>query len=141
MLVLMRDQPLKHKFNCVYDLTYHMVLVTKWRRRLLTPEAMAVAREMTQARVDARGGEIIEFGGEPDHLHLLVSLPPAAGVADFANAVKTSVSRRLRRDFPHIRGAGPALWSPSYFVRSCGGADADTVRDYVRAQGGADGPS
>lgn len=136
MVPVMEKQPLIHKNNCVFSLTYHMVLVVKRRRRLLTPEAFAAARVMTQARVDARGGRIVEFGGEADHLHLLVSLPPSEAIADFANAVKTSVSRRLRRDFPHIRNAGPALWSPSYFVCSCGHADADTVRDYIRAQTG-----
>ena len=132
----MKNQPLIHKNHCVYSLSYHMVLVTKRRRRLLTPAAFAAARGMVQARIDARYGELLEFGGEPDHLHLLVSLPPAASVADFANAVKTSVSRRLRRDFPYIRESGPALWSPSYLVRSCGQVDADTVRDYIRAQAG-----
>ena len=136
----MKKQDLTHKNHCVYALSYQMVLVTKRRRRVLTPNAFAAARGMIQARVDARDGRLLEFGGEPDHLHILVSLPPAASIADFANAVKTSVSRRLRRDFPHIRAAGPALWSPSYFVRSCGQVDADTVRDYIRAQAGS-GPS
>lgn len=115
-----------------------MVLVTKRRRRLLDADAFAIAREMTQARVDARNGTLLEFGGEADHLHLLVSRPPAEAIADFVNAVKTSTSRRLRRDVVRIRNAGPVLWSPSYFVASCGHADADTVRAYIQAQDGPD---
>ncbi|PZO72208.1 MAG: IS200/IS605 family transposase, partial [Mesorhizobium amorphae] len=49
-------------------------------------------------------------------------------------AAKTSTSRRLRRDHPELRRLGDALWSPSYFVASCGGASLETVKGYVRSQ-------
>lgn len=138
MVAIMKSQQFTRKFNCVYALSYHLVLVTKRRQKLLDADAFVIAREMVQARVNARAGTVIEFGGESDHIHILVSLPPAEAIADFVNAVKTSTSRRLRRDVSRIRNAGPALWSPSYFVASCGHADADTVRAYIQAQDGPD---
>ena len=134
----MDDQAFSKTANCVFSLTYHMVLVTKRRRGVLTGEALRVANWLVRARCESRGGSLREFGGEPDHLHMLVSLPPTAALSDFANAVKTSTSRMLRRDFPEIRAAGPALWSPSYFVCTCGGASLERVKDYVRSQQGAD---
>lgn len=76
-----------------------------------------------------RGSRMIEFGGEADHLHMLVALPPTEALADFANAAKTGTSRRLRWNFPVLKRMGPALWSPSYFVCSCGGASLQTVKD------------
>lgn len=76
----------------------------------------------------------IEFGGEEDNLHLLVSLPPASALADFANALKTSTSRLLRRDFPILKRRGSALWLPSHFVCSCAGASLKTVKKYVQRQ-------
>lgn len=72
--------------------------------------------------------------GEADHIHILVALPPTVALSEFANAAKTSTSRRLRRDFPTLRRLGNALWSPSYFVCSCGGASLETVKHYVRSQ-------
>lgn len=81
-----------------------------------------------------RGGRLVEFGAEADHLHLLVSLPPTAALAEFANALKTSTSRLLRRDHPGLLRMGGALWSPSYFVSSCGVASLETIKDYVRSQ-------
>lgn len=111
-----------------------MVLVTKRRRTVLTGPMVRAAEVMARARCAARGGDLLEFGAEADHIHLLLRLPPSVPVSDLANAVKTNISRTLRRDFPALRRMGPALWSPSHFVTSCGGASLETVKDYVRAQ-------
>ena len=123
-----------HANNCVYALNYHMVLVTKRRRPVLTGPMLDAAMIAIRERCERRGGGLTEFGAEADHVHALVSLPPAAGLAGFVNAVKTTTSRRLRRDFPELRRIGGALWSPSYFIASAGGAPLDRIRDYVRQQ-------
>ena len=120
--------------NCVFALSYHMVLVTKRRRPVLTGAMIDQARAIAAERCEVRGGRLVEFGGEADHLHLLIALPPAVALAEFVNALKTSTSRLLRRDHPGLRRMGGALWSPSYFVCSCGGASLETVREYVRSQ-------
>lgn len=120
--------------NCVYALNYNMVLVVKWRRKVLTGAMLDAAHEIARKRVDVRGGVLKEFGGEGDHIHLLFQLPPQESLADIANALKTNTSRLLRRDFPQLKSIGGALWSPSYFVCSCGGASLETVKDYVRTQ-------
>ena len=130
----MTYQEINRTNNCVFILTYHLVLVTKRRRGVLTGEMLTAAEAAIRERCETRGGALVEFGGEEDHLHVLVSLPPAVALADFVNAVKTSTSRRLRRDFPALKRMGDALWSPSYFVCTCGGASLETVREYVRSQ-------
>ena len=111
-----------------------MVLVVKRRRAVLTAAMLDAAREVISERCATRGGRLVEFASEADHLHMLVALPPTEALADFANAAKTGTSRRLPRDFPALKWLGPALWSPSYFVCSCGGASLETVNEYVRAQ-------
>ena len=130
----MRLQDYSHTANCVFSLSYHMVLVTKRRRPVLTGPMIDAANALARLRCEARGGRLIEFGAEVDHLHLLLQLPPSVPVSDLANALKTNISRTLRRDFPALRRIGDALWSPSYFVTSCGGAGLETLRDYVRSQ-------
>lgn len=130
----MQDQAYTRTNNCVFSLAYHMVLVVKRRRPVLTSAMLDIARDVIAERCATRGGRLIEFGGEADHLHMLVALPPTEALADFANAAKTGTSRRLRRDFPALKRHGPALWSPSYFVCSCGGTSLDTVKEYVQAQ-------
>lgn len=130
----MSDQAYHHSNNCVYALRYHMVLVVRYRRKVLTAPMLDTARASIEERCASHGGALLEFGAEADHLHLLISLPPQVAVADFANAVKTNVSRRLRRDFPQLLDLGGALWSPSYFVATCGGAPLETIKTYIRSQ-------
>ena len=128
------NQGMTHANNCVYALHYHLVLVTKRRRPVLTSPMLEAAEVAIRERCETRGGKLEEFGAEADHIHALVSIPPAATLAEFVNAVKTTTSRRLRRDFPQLRHIGDGLWSPSYFIASAGGAPLDRIREYVRAQ-------
>ena len=128
------NQDMTHANNCVYALHYNLVLVTKRRRPVLTAPMLEAAEVAIRERCETRGGRLEELGAEADHIHALVSLPPAATLAEFVNAVKTTTSRRLRRDFPQLRHIGDALWSPSYFIASAGGAPLDRIREYVRAQ-------
>ena len=127
-------QRLVHANNCVYALHYNLVLVVKRRREALTAPMLEAAEIAIRERCETRGGQLEEFGAEADHIHALVSLPPAATLAEFVNAVKTTTSRRLRRDFPELRRLGAGLWSPSYFIASCGGAPLDRIKEYVRSQ-------
>ena len=71
------------------------------------------------------GGELIEFNGEVDHVHVLATLPPNLDLSRFVNNVKTTSSRLIRRDFAkELRGVyrKPVLWSRSYCIITCGGA-------------------
>ena len=128
------NQHINHLNNCVYALHYHLVLVVKRRRKVLTGPMIEAIEIALRERCEIRSGTLEEFGAEPDHVHALVALPPAATLAEFVNAVKTTTSRRLRRDFPALRSLGAGLWSPSYFVASCGGAPLDRIKEYVRSQ-------
>jgi putative transposase len=80
---------------------------------------------------------LIEFDGEQDHVHLLVSYPPKISVSKLVNSLK-GVSSRLLRNKGHssIQQAlwGKNLWSPSYFAGSCGGAPISIIRQYIENQ-------
>lgn len=81
--------------------------------------------------------ELIEFGGEDDHVHLLVAVHPKYAVSNLVGKLKGKSSYFLRKEFAgEIRGKlwGNHLWSPSYCVVSCGGAPLDVVRSYVGNQ-------
>lgn len=120
--------------NGVFALNYEMVLVTKWCRPVLTGPMIDQARAIAGERCGTRGGTLVDFRGAPEHLRLSLHLPPTAALADFANALKTSTSRLLRRDHPELQDLGETLWAPSYFVASRGEADNKTIEDYIRAQ-------
>jgi putative transposase len=69
----------------------------------------------------------------PDHVHLLVEILPAVALSRFVQLLKSRSSRRLRREFPHLRRL-PCLWSRSWFVSTVGGAPLHVVRRYVENQ-------
>jgi putative transposase len=80
--------------------------------------------------------QVVEMEGEDDHVHLLVEYPPKVAVSDLVNSVKGVSSRLLRKERPDIqkRYWKSALWSPSYFASSCGGASISIVRQYIEQQ-------
>src|ERR1700686_2358014 len=81
--------------------------------------------------------ELVEFDGEDDHVHLLVNYPPKVSVSSLVNSLKGVSSRMIRKkNYPTIRRKlwGGALWSPSYFAGSCGGAPIAIIRQYIEQQ-------
>ena len=81
--------------------------------------------------------QLVEFEGEDDHVHLLVTYPPKVSVSSLVNSLKGVSSRMIRkRNYVSIRKKlwGGALWSPSYFAGSCGGAPIEVIRQYVQQQ-------
>lgn len=123
--------------HCVYSLHYHLVLVTKYRKKCLTVPMLVEFELQAKERCEAWGGKLIEANGEADHVHLLLDLPPTAALADFVNALKTGTSRRLRTMFAEeLAGvySKPVLWSRSYCVLSCSGAPLAVIQQYIEQQ-------
>jgi len=117
---------------------YHLVLVTKYRRKALTPAMLSSFTEQAKERCMAWSGELLECNGEADHVHLLLSLPPTVALSDFVNALKTGTSRRLRAEFAEDVKRHywkPVLWSRSYCVLSVGGAPLSVLKAYIEYQG------
>jgi putative transposase len=79
------------------------------------------------------GAALVEFNGEDDHVHLLIEYPPTVQLSRLVNSLKGVSSRRLRQQF-RLRTHREHLWSPSYFVASCGGAPLSIIRQYVEQQ-------
>lgn len=81
--------------------------------------------------------ELIEFNGESDHLHLLVSIHPTIAISDLVANLKTTTSRRIRSEFAeHLRPFywKPVFWSSSYAAFSVGATSLETVIEYIRNQ-------
>ena len=80
------------------------------------------------------GFEIREFNGEADHIHCLIEYPPKLSISVMVNSLKGVSSRRYgQAGFPKPYGKD-ALWSPSYFVSSVGGASLEVLKRYIQNQ-------
>lgn len=115
----------------------HMVFVTKSRRGVFTKEVLDDLHTVFASVCADFEAELVEFDGEDDHFDLLVNYPPKVSVSALVNSLKGVSSWTIRRkDYPAIRKKlwGVALWSPSYFAGSCGGALITILRQYIEQE-------
>ena len=127
--------------NCVFLLHVHLVFVTKYRRKVFTKEVLQDFREIFKDICFDFESELVEMDGERDHVHLLITYPPKVALSRLVNSLKGVSSRLIRRkQYPSVTKAlwGDALWSPSYFAGSCGGAPLETIRAYIEQQSSPD---
>ena len=126
----------------VYKLTIHIVFVVKYRRKVFEKNSLSLLKKAffdtcTCYKLECK---LIEFGGESDHVHLLVSLSPKVAICKLIGRLKgfsSYILRKIMKKEISNKLWGKHLWSPSYCVVSCGGASFDVVRSYVSNQGRA----
>jgi putative transposase len=121
----------------VSDLKAHLVLCTKYRRKVFNAEMLARLNEVFADLSEKWSCKLIEFNGEEDHIHFLFQYYPQMDLSKFVNNIKSVASRRLRSEFPervHEFYHKEVLWSSSYFIASCGGVTISTLRRYIENQ-------
>ena len=115
----------------VYNLHVHLVFVAKYRGKVFTKEILDDMRGIFESVCTDFEAQLVEFDGEDDHVHLLVNYPPKVSISKLVNSLKGVSSRMIRqKNYPSIKQKlwGGALWSPSYFAGSCGGAPIEIFR-------------
>lgn len=136
-LVQRRSQEMKTTNHAVFQLTYHLVLVSKYRKNVFTEELLEKLEDIFERLLERWECELLEFGGEADHVHLLISSRPEVQPSKLVNNLKTVSSRLVRRDYgEYLSGfyEKNVMWSRSYCLLSSGGAPIETVRSYIEAQ-------
>ena len=131
------DNDYRRGRHCVFAMHVHLVFVTKYRRRVFTKAMLDDMRDIFASVCTDFEAELVEMDGEDDHVHLLVNYPPKVSVSALVNSLKGVSSRMIRKkNYPSIRKKlwGGALWSPSYFAGSCGGAPISIIRQYIEQQ-------
>lgn len=114
----------------------HLVFLTKYSKDVLTHPMLESLEGLFRKVCLDFEAELVEFNGEDDHVHLLVNYPPKVAVSSLVNSLKGASSRVLRSQFPELKKHlwKGALWSPSYFSGSCGGASIDVIKQYIENQ-------
>ena len=123
--------------SCVYKNIVHLVFVTKYRRGVFTLEMLDRLKSLFTETCQQMDCELIEFGGEEDHVHLMVSVHPKMAVAILVGKLKGKSSYFLRREhWGTIKDKlwGNHFWSPSYCVVSYGGASLNVIKTYINNQ-------
>ncbi len=79
---------------------------------------------------------IVRGSVSPDHIHMLLSVPPQLAPAKLVQFIKGRSSRKLQEEFPELRKRywGQHLWARGYFCASVGAVDEQTVKQYIENQ-------
>lgn len=123
--------------HSVYNLNYHIVLVTKYRHKVLKGEI--------EAFVKKRIGEIcVQYGWEnmalevmPDHIHLFVSAPPKVAPLTIASTLKSILTVDTFKEFSGLKDSkfwGSGLFSRGTYYGSAGTVSAETIKKYIADQ-------
>ena len=128
--------PLNKHSHYIYSLHVHLVLVTKYRARALSPPIRDRLGVIVGETADKWDCELLELNGEPDHVHMLLMLNPKVQPSKFVNNLKTVTSPKLSAEHEtHLRryswSGKHVLWSRSYCIVSAGGAPLTVIKHYI----------
>ena len=132
------DRELKTNRHSKYSLIYHLVVVTKYRNKCITPEMLLELEKIFIRLLESQNSTILEFNGEEDYVHILFETPPQVQLSKLVNTLKTVSSRLIRKKFKnHLNEyySKPIFWSRSYCIISTGEASIEIVKKYIQNQG------
>jgi putative transposase len=119
--------------HSVSDLQIHLICITKYRRKVFSDEGLKTIEEAFRSVAEKMDFQVLEFNGEADHVHALIEYPPKLSVSQITNALK-GVSSRKYGQKGFRKPSEEALWSPSYFASSVGGAPLAILKKYIQDQ-------
>lgn len=139
--VTIKSVELVHLSHCVYRCEYHIVVVTKYRRKIFN-EGIFAYFDIKLAEITSHYPLIkfIKVNHDQDHLHLLMSIPPTMSIGKAVGLLKQNTSRELKQKFPFLKEVywgTDAVWSEGYFVATVG-INEMVIQKYIEEQGKKD---
>ena len=122
--------------HATFDLKYHLVWITKYRKAALVGKIAERARELIRGVCKNNEVEILAGHVSKDHVHLLVSAPPHLSVSKLVQYVKGYSSRKLLMEFKDLNKQfwGQHLWARGYFAASSGNVTDEVIIEYIKNQ-------
>ena len=122
-----------------YSLKVHIVLVTKYRKKLLKGSITDDVKQKIFDIVNTRGYEIIAMEADKDHLHFLISYDTTDRVCDIVKIVKQETTYYLWQKYGSFLSKQywkkRIFWSDGYFACSIGEVSSATIQKYIESQG------
>ena len=132
-ITMSRFEKLTH---VLWHYQYHIVWVPKYRYRVLTGDVAREVHNCIQVYSSRLGCRVIELNVQPDHVHLLVKVPPKVSISKLPGVVKGKTALRIFTKFPYLRNKpywGNHFWAKGYCVDTVG-VDAEMIQKYVKYQ-------
>lgn len=127
----------RHTSHTTYSCLYHIVWITKYRKKVLADDVGLRCREIIRQICNQEKVEIVRGAIGADHVHILLNVPPYIAISRIVQHLKGETSRKLQMEFPILRKQfwGQHFWQIGYFVSTTGAVTEATVREYIAKQG------
>ena len=129
---------LRRNRHSIYDLEYHLVVVTKYRHPVLNEEVTSKLLEISRRLLeDDWPCKVVEINTSTDHVHILFEAPPQVQLSKLVNNYKTVTSRLIRKEFADFLSKyywKPYFWSQSYFIATVSERTHAAVQSYIKNQ-------
>ena len=118
-----------------WECKYHVVFIPKYRRKALYGQLRQYLGEVFRKLAQQKESQIEEGHLQPDHVHMLISIPPKYAVAQVIGFIKGKSAIHIARTYGERKRnyVGQHFWARGYFVSTVG-RDEAAVRDYIRNQ-------
>jgi putative transposase len=122
--------------HSTYDIKYHIVWITKYRKPAITGKIAERTRELVRGVCQTNEVEILAGHVSKDHIHLLVSAPPHLSVSKLVQYIKGYTSRKLQMEYKELNKQfwGKHLGGRGYFAASSGNVTDEVIAEYIRTQ-------
>ena len=112
-----------HNAHSVYLMYYHLIMVVKYRRKVIDDPISERAKEIWERIAPDYGITLEEWNHDVDHVHVMFRAQPKSELSKFINAYKSASSRLLKKEYPQIRERlwKEAFWSQSFCLLTAGG--------------------
>lgn len=128
---------IKRDTHSVYEIGYHIVFCTKYRRDVLVGDIETVCRNVLAQTCVAYEWQLHDIEIMPDHVHMFISAKPNVSPMEIAKTLKSISAITLFREFPVIKRQkfwGSGMWSPSTYFGTVGHVSAETISRYIQDQ-------
>ncbi|ADR19968.1 IS200/IS605 family transposase [Calditerrivibrio nitroreducens] len=127
---------IKHGRTVVYNVNYHIVWSTKYRKKVLTGNIEQRLRVLMNEITKDKGFEIKSMKIMPDHIHVFVTAHPKYSPSYIYKMLKGISGRKLFIEFPDLKKQSwrGHLWNPSTYIETIGHISEETIKKYIEDQ-------
>ena len=122
--------------HSLYDCKYHIVWITKYRKKVLSGLVAERVRELIRQICKEHDVEIIKGHVSKDHVHLFVTVPPQMAISKLVQYLKGKSSYKLMQENQQISKEfwGRHMWGRGYFVATSGNVTDEIIMEYIKNQ-------
>jgi putative transposase len=118
-----------------WECKYHVVFIPKYRKKVLYKELREHLGQVFRKLAEQKECRVEEGHLMPDHVHMMVSIPPKYSVAQVVGYLQGKTAIHVARTFGEVKRnfVGQHFWARGYFVSTVG-RDEEVIREYIRNQ-------